>query len=129
MNIIIKKNDYVQPTEVRESMVQDICDIMLDYIDKSLPMTVFAKDNAMYLATMKSGGYKTIAHQKSNAKYDYERIHSCEMDAAFKALQDAGYFIYADRDKKTRNTTYRFSKKPVLWGVPSKTIEFDMFID
>jgi len=129
MNIRIKRNDYVQPTEVREEMVQDICDIMLDYTDKSLPMTVFAKDNAMYLATIKSGGYKTIAHQTSNVTYDYERIHSCEMDAAFKAFQDAGYHIYADKDKKTRNTTYRFSKKPVLWGVSSKTIEFDMFID
>jgi hypothetical protein len=129
MNIRIKKNDYVQPTEVRESVVQDICDIMLDYTDKSLSMTVFAKDNAMYLATMKSGSYKTIAHQTSNVTYDYERIHSCEMDAAFKAFQDAGYHIYADKDKKTRNTTYRFSKKPVMWGIQSKTVEFDMFID
>lgn len=129
MNIRIKKNDYVQPTEVREEIVQGICDIMLDYMDKSLPMTVFVKDNAMYLATMKNGGYKAIAHQTSNASCEYTRIHSCEMDAAFKSFQDAGYHIYADRDKKTKNVTYRFSKKPVLWGVASKTIEFDMFID
>jgi hypothetical protein len=129
MNIRIKKNDYVQPTEVRERIVQDICDIMLSYTDKSLPLTVFAKDNALYLGTTKDGQYKTVTHATSNSIYDCVRIHGTEMDAAFKAFQDAGYFIYPEKDKKTRNTTYRFSKKPVLWGVQSKTVEFDMFID
>jgi len=129
MNIRIKKNDYVQPIEVREFVVQSICDIMLDHTEKSLPMTVFAKDNALYLSITVNGGYKTIAHSERNVGCEYMRIHSCEMDAAFKAFQDAGYFIYPDKDKKTRNTTYRFSKKPVLWGIASKTVEFDMFID
>lgn len=129
MNIKIKRNDYVQPTEVRDEVVQSICDIMLDYMEKSLSMTVFVKNSAIYVATTKSTGYKLIAHQTSNVLCDYTRIHSCEMDAAFKAFQDAGYHIYAEKDKKTRNVTYRFSKKPVMWGVPSKTLEFDMFID
>lgn len=129
MKISIKKNDYVQPTEVREDVVQDICDVMLDYTEKSLPMTVFVKDNALYLGTSKDGLYKTVTHSTSNSIYNCVRIHSTEMDAAFKAFQDAGYHIYADKDKKTRNVTYRFSKKPVFWGIASKTIEFDMFID
>jgi len=129
MNIRIKKNDYVQPIEVREFVVQSICDIMLDYTEKSLPMTVFAKDNALYLSITVNGGYKTISHSERNVGCEYTRINSCEMDAAFKAFQDAGYFIYPDKDKKTRNVTYRFSKKPVMWGIASKTVEFDMFID
>lgn len=129
MKIRIKKNDYVQPTEVREDVVQDICDVMMDYTEKSLPMTVFVKDNALYLGTSKDGLYKTVTHSTSNSIYNCVRIHSTEMDAAFKAFQDAGYHIYADKDKKTRNVTYRFSKKPVFWGIASKTIEFDMFID
>ena len=95
MNIRIKKNDYVQPTEVRERIVQDICDIMLSYTDKSLPLTVFAKDNALYLGTTKDGQYKTVTHATSNSIYDCVRIHGTEMDAAFKAFQDAGYFISA----------------------------------
>jgi hypothetical protein len=129
MNIRIKRNDYVQPTEVRERIVQDICDVMLEYTDKLLPLTVFAKDNALYLGTTKDGQYKTVTHATSNSIYDCVRIHGTEMEAAFKAFQDAGYFIYAEKDKKTRNTTYRFSKKPVMWGIASKTVEFDMFID
>ena len=129
MNIRIKRNDYVQPTEVREKVVQDICDVMLEYTDKLLTLTVFAKDNALYLRTTEDGLCKTITHATSNSNYCCVRIHGTEMEAAFKAFQDAGYFIYPEKDKKTRNTTYRFSKKPVLWGILSKTVEFDMFID
>ena len=129
MNIKIKRNDYVQPTEVRERIVQDICDIMLEYTDKLLPLTVFAKDNALYLGTTKDGQYKTVTHATSNSIYDCVRIHGTEMEAAFKAFQDAGYFIYPQKDKKTRNVTYRFSKKPVFCGIESEIVEFDMFID
>lgn len=129
MNIRIKKNDYVQPTEVRESVVQNICDVLLEYVDKSLPLTVYVKSAVLYLGNRKNDGTKVINHSMLNTATEYIRIHSCEMNAAFVALQDAGYFIYLERDKKTKTSTYRFSKKPVLWGERSKTIEFDMFID
>ncbi len=129
MNIRIIKNDYVQPVEVREHVVQSICDTLLDYMDKSIPLTVYVKSAVLYLGTSKATDLKVITHSTLNTATDYIRIHSCEMDCAFKALQDAGYFIYLERDKKTKTSTYRFSKKPVLWGVPAKTLEFDVFID
>ena len=129
MEIKIKRNDYVQPTEVREEVVQSICDILLDYVEKSLSLTVYVNTAVLYLATSKFDGAKVINHSTLNTATDYIRIHSCEMDAAFKAFQDAGYFIYLERDKKTKTSTYRFSKKPVLWGVPAKNLEFDVFID
>ena len=129
MNIKIKKNDYVQPTEIRENIVQGICDVLLEYVDRSLPLTVYVKSAVLFIGTRKSDGTKVISHSQLNTDTDYIRINSCEMNASFQALQDAGYFIYLERDKKTKTSTYRFSKKPVLWGVPAKTIEFDMFID
>ena len=129
MNIRIIKNDYVQPVEVRESVVQSICDILLGYVNKSLSLTVYVKSAELYLGTSKATGEMVITHSTLNTATEYIRIHSCEFDAAFKAFQDAGYFIYLERDKKTKTSTYRFSKKPVLWGVPAKTLEFDVFID
>jgi hypothetical protein len=51
------------------------------------------------------------------------------MEEVFKVIQDAGYHIYLERDKETKSSHYRFSKKPVLDGIKSKILEFDVFID
>ena len=129
MNIRIVKNDYVQPIEVREFVVQSICDIIMEnYLDRATNLTVYAKSAELHLCLHKDG-CKSISHSTLNNNVEYVRIHSCEMDAAFKAFQDAGYHIFLERDKKTRVSTYRFSKKPVLWGVEAKNIDFDVFID
>ena len=129
MNIRIIKNDYVQPTEVRESVVQDICDIIMEsYVDRAINITVYAKSAILYVCVSKDGK-KSIAHSMLNSNNTYIRIHSCEIDAAFKVFQDAGYHIFVERDKKAKTTTYRFSKKPVLWGEEAKNLEFDVFID
>ena len=133
MNIKIKQNDYVQPTEVRENIVQSLCDIILDqYLDKFMSIPVYVKHAELYIGTYVSNKGATpliIARSTMNSGYTYERVHSCEVNEAFKSLQDAGYFIFMDRDKKTKNTEYKFSKKPVLNGVTAKNMEFDMFID
>lgn len=130
MNIRIIKNDYVQPTEVRETVVQDICDIIMDnYLNRATNLTVYAKSAELYICHHKAGNL-SISHSMMNSDNNkYIRIHSCEMDAAFKVLQDAGYHIYLERNKKDRISTYRFSKKPVLWGEEAKNLEFDVFID
>ncbi len=134
MNIKIKKNDYTQPTEVRENIVQSLCDIILDqYLDRFMCIDIHVKHAEMYVGTYIGAREEATKHiitrSTMNSGYSYERVRSCEMDEAFKAIQDAGYFIYLNRDKKTRNTEYKFSKKPVLNGVTAKNVEFDMFID
>lgn len=129
MNIRIIKNDYVQPTEVREHVVQGICDvIIMNLLDRATNITVYAKSPELYMCEHNES-YKTISHSTIHTDKKYTRIHSCEMDAAFKALQDAGYHIFMEHDKKSKTYTYRFSKKPVLWGVEAKNIGFDVFID
>ena len=129
--ITIPQNDYVQPTEVRESVVQDICDILLEsFTDKNTSITIYPKSAELYVGKHKGNEYKDIITRSTlNKGFDYIRIRSCEMDEAYKAYQDAGYHIYLERDKKTRASTYRFSKKPVLDAIKSKNLEFDVFID
>ena len=139
MNIKIKENDYVQPTEVRENVVQTLCNIILeDYLDRvSSSITIYVKSAELYIGTHKryeldKGDVVSpfvITRSTLNQNYSYIRVHSCEMDEAFKVIQDAGYHIYLERDKKTKSSHYRFSKKPVLDGVVAKNLEFDVFID
>ena len=134
MNIKIKENDYVQPTEVRENMVQTMCNIILsDYLDKYASIVIYPKSAELYIATYVAGGETNapflITRSTINKNYSYIRLHSCEVNEVFKVLQDAGYHIFLERDKKTRESHYRFSKKPVLDGVAAKILEFDVFID
>lgn len=135
MNIKIIANDYVQPTEVRENIVQTLCNVILeDYLDKNTSIAIYPKHAELYIGTFNGNRCDTttpflITRSTLNTHYDYTRIHSCEMEEAFKVIQDAGYHIYLERDKKARDSHYRFSKKPVLDGVKSKILEFDVFID
>lgn len=127
--ISIPKNDYVQPTEVRENVVQSVCNLLLGYLDKPMSINIYPKSAELYVGVHKSTNEGIITRSTLNTGYSYTRIHSCEMDEAFKAFQDAGYHIYLERDKKTKASTYRFSKKPVLDAVVAKNLEFDVFID
>ena len=135
MNIKIIANDYVQPTEVRENVVQTLCNVILeDYLDKNMSIAIYPKHAELYIGTFKGNRCDTttpflITRSTLNKNYDYTRIHSCEMEEVFKVIQDAGYHIYLERDKKVRDSHYRFSKKPVLDGIKSKILEFDVFID
>ena len=134
MNIKIKENDYVQPTEVRENVVQTLCNVILeDYLDKNMSIAIYPKHAELYIGTFKGHEDTTtpflITRSTLNKNYTYIRIHSCEMEEVFKVIQDAGYHVYLERDKKMRDSHYRFSKKPVLDGIKSKILEFDVFID
>lgn len=135
MSIKIIANDYVQPTEVRENVVQTLCNVILeDYLDKNMSIAIYPKHAELYVGTFKGNRCDTttpflITRSTLNKNYTYTRIHSCEMEEAFKVIQDAGYHIYLERDKKTKSSHYRFSKKPVLDGVVAKNLEFDVFID
>jgi hypothetical protein len=135
MDIKIIANDYVQPTEVRENVVQTLCNVILeDYLDKNTSIAIYPKNAELYIGTFKGNRCDTttpflITRSTLNKNYDYTRIHSCEMEEVFKVIQDAGYHIYLERDKKARDSHYRFSKKPVFDGIKSKILEFDVFID
>lgn len=128
IRINIPMNDYVQPTEVREKVVQMICDsILKTYLDRHDLVFEWKEPKA----TLCVHGYKTaFLSPTSNNVYKEENIsvRSCEMSAAFDILQEAGYFIYPAINTYGE-TIYHFSTKPSYAGRCGKKTSFDLFID
>ena len=132
MEIKINKNEYVQPTEVREQVVQMICNSLLHhYLDSDDYKDIefaWKKPQAQILVH----GYKTpylMGGAERSKLYDENIIvRTCEMKAAFDALQDAGYYIYGFLCTNG-NTSYHISSKPVYAGRKAGRVTFDLFID
>lgn len=132
IKINIPQNDYVQPTDVREEVVQMICNSLLHhYLDSDDCRDIefaWKKPQAQILVH----GYKTpylTGGAERNKVYDENIIvRTCEMKAAFDALQDAGYYIYGFLSW-TGNTSYHISSKPVYAGRNAERTSFSVFID
>lgn len=126
IKINIPQNDYVQPTEVREEVVEMICKAFLNeevFHPFGLPPhylpTVFVARND------KKDSYK-FCSEKNEYPYNRQgytsfiRINGTEMQAAFEVLQKAGYFMYKVYTRALLSGIYvpRFgyicSKKPFL---------------
>ena len=120
IKVNIPQNDYVQPKEVRESVVQDICDAFLQ--------------NCIY-HPFNDGMYRHSDHRVNRGRVyvtfhsDNEgtRFNGAEMKAAFRALRDAGYhmfrvYIYGSW------MGYKCSKKPYMEN-GNEVFEFNDFID
>ena len=121
IKVNIPSNDYVQPTEIRQDVVQRICDIILKhYLDSSNEVR-FTDENAVLFI-----GTRTICNREFEG---FTRIHGCEMNAAFQALKQAGYYIYGTYNVTWREHTYNFSKKPVYNGSSHHVENFTSFID
>lgn len=98
ITVNIPKNDYVQPTEVRQEVVQYICDAFLStsvwrifhperqsaYRGKTLYVMVSKRSGKAY----GFGGY-AASDSDVNIRFNGE-----EMKAAFKALRNAGYHMF-----------------------------------
>ena len=127
IKINIPMNDYVQPTEVREGVVQMICDsILKTYMDKRDLVFEWKAPKA----TLCVHGYKTalLSPTSNNVYKENISVRSCEMSAAFDILQEAGYFIYSAINTYGE-TIYHFSTKPSYAGRYGKKVSFDLFID
>lgn len=142
IKVNIPKNDYVQPTEVREKVVQDICNHIIHWMKNSceegfyqLRIKDFDYTSAMlYLIYSSSEKTETSGFQ-DNGKIDKERypfhvkVRTCEMKAVFKVMQKAGYHIFGSHNITDNVHTYTFTTKPVLNGRKAEKIDFGMFID
>lgn len=100
MEIIVNipKNDYVQPTEVRQDVVQYICDAFLSTgvwrIFHSERQSAY-RGKTLYVRVNKRSG-KAYGFGDSEA-FDSDvniRFNGEEMKAAFKALRNAGYHMF-----------------------------------
>lgn len=114
----IPQNDYVQPTEVRQEVVQAICDAFLNgsmfdtgYLGNSAPTVYVCKEHNRKRYSFSSRTYPIYGGPGFD---ECIRIHGVEMQAAFEALRKAGYYITIHH--LTTEITYRCSKKPERGG-------------
>ena len=130
IKINIPQNDYVQPTEVRQEVVQGICE-------------AFLGNNVWSIFHPSSGGRyrnrsKYIIRHKGEQKYygfSDEVFHSdecttfngAEIKAAFYALRNAGYHMFRVYEYGTW-LGYQCSKKPYMERC-EEVYDFNDFID
>jgi hypothetical protein len=121
IKVNIPTNDYVQPTEIRQDVVQRICNVILKYyLDTSSEVRFTDEKSALFI------GERTITNREFEG---FTRIRGCEMNAAFQALKQAGYYIYGFYNSTWQEHTYNFSKKPVYRGSNHHVQYFAPFID
>lgn len=142
ISVNIPKNDYVQPTEVREKVVQDICNHIIYWMKNSceegfyrLGIKDFNDKNAMLYLIYRSSNKTETSGFHVNGKIDkamfpfHVKVRTCEMQAVFKVMQKAGYHIFGSHNITDNVHTYVFTSKPVLDGRDAKKIDFRLFID
>ena len=112
--IQIKKNDYVQPTEAREEVVQAICDaFMSTYSGIYHPFRQSIYREATIYAVTNKGTCPFFS--SSNESYwtgaKCYRIRGVEMKRAFEELIKAGYYMMKVYEYGTW-MGYKCSKQP-----------------
>lgn len=139
IKVNIPANDYVQPSEIREDVVQMICTYIVEkmndnYLCGEGIFNLYIDHNyweyKLYLETYKGKPYLLRCKQGSNEKFfEQIRIRGCEMDAVFDALLNAGYFIFETR-KSDGKVVYTFSKKSYYSDrTAARATVFGLFID
>lgn len=128
MGIKIQKNNYVQPAEVRQDVLQDICDIITNrYVNDINGMSFDIsklRTPELYIVSKRN---KTDAYFSRFEEESKDRVRTCEMEEAFNILQDNGYFIF--EEIRTDEIVYFFSKKPYFKNQYAKRQHFKVFID
>ena len=129
--INIPKNDYKVETEVRENVVQAICEAFL--FDGTWSC-FHPYENGMYrystIYVVKHKNSQTYYGFKSSVDSEFDegiRIRGSEMKEAFKVLIKHGYYMFRIRDYHTW-IGYICSKKPYVDG-GQRVTEFNDFID
>lgn len=109
MTINIPKNDYVVPTEAREEIVQAICNAFLSPCDQDSEFHIGSRLKT-YGIHIESPKKAEFVSKYSNHYLNEIHIRTVEMKEAFKALIDAGYYMF----KKSFEDGYYYkaSKKP-----------------
>lgn len=124
--ITIPKNNYAQPTEVREEVVQAICEaFMSSYSGVYHPIRQSQhREATIYVVTNKG---TCPFFSSSNESYwtgaKCYRIRGAEMKRAFEELIKAGYYMFRIHEYGTWSG-YKCSKVPFLSdGTPVQSFE------
>lgn len=144
--IQIKKNDYVQPTEVREEVVQAICDAFIygaehpTHVDHTYrPFSCGAYRGSTRLVAKPTcrgvvNEFKFIEQGKEYQTDITYRFNGAEMKQAFEELIHAGYYMFViyTPGKSGMWKGYRCHKKPYAkdwWEGATRVSSFEDFID
>ena len=95
--IKIEKNTWKKPTEIRENVVQDICDAFLNHCAWSTfhPYSEGCYRRATLCVVRHKGYTKAYGfHDEPFRSDEGIRVRGCEMETAFAELRKAGYHIF-----------------------------------
>lgn len=127
--IKVKRNTYEVPTEVREEVVQAICDA---FLNRSVWSVFHPTSEGMYRRASllvighKNGEWYGFHNEPFTDELSY-RVRGVEMNAAFAELRKAGYHIFKVYSFGSW-PGYRVSEKPFMEG-GTEVEEFTDFID
>lgn len=139
IKINIPANDFVQPTEVREEIVQKFCDHVIQYMDKGATkngysISILDNDHKaeVYLNFRFNGSVSGISCCKNelveSCGGESVKLRTVEMQAIFDAMQKAGYFIFGSYC--TNGTHYyNFNRRSYFSGRHATHMEFNIPID
>jgi len=131
IKINIPKNDYVQPKQVREDVVQAICDAFLESHCNSIFHPYGdgrGRSKTHFVHPRTANKYASFKGYDWAESHDgYIKLNGEEMKAAFKALQEAGYYMFRIYEYGSW-MGYECSKKPLI-EKGERVTEFNDFID
>lgn len=136
IKINIPKNNYKEPTEVRQEVVQDICNYIIRHLEYTDAVGITVYDSNYHNAGLwyrRSTNFRgetciMITNSVKSSETDkYVRVRGCEMQAVFDAMIAAGYFISGSYCITNQEHTYLFTYKPDKYD--NFVTKFTRFID
>lgn len=123
MSIKLQENTYVQPTEVREEVVQKLVDRI--YEDMSQPLSDGSSSITIFNKCYLNECNGLIITQENGGKQQRTRLRGCEIQAVLDIFYVKGYFVY--KWESSGSLSYVFYNRP-KFGTPTKPI-LAKFID
>ena len=140
ITINIPKNDYVQPTEIRQEIVQKFCEHLIYWMDRGATKngyTISFSDNTrkkaeIFLHIRRDGSISGISSYDDGLTEkcggQVVKMRTVEMKAVFEAMQKAGYFIFGVRCTDG-TVSYNFNRRDYYDGRKAFEMNFTEFID
>lgn len=105
----IPQNKWSKPVEVRTEVVQLICDTFLKGDTWWSLYSAIVK--SPYSDKMEFGDTENYGYRCSRKSEEIVEFHENEMRAAFKALQEAGWYFESDYRAGSSRKWYKLTKK------------------
>ena len=136
ITVNIPQNNFVKQTEVRQDVVQRICDHILDYIDCVPNVGTYSfsisdsetKSPQFYVIIRKDGSTSGFCSWDDPLYKNKIRVRTCEMALVFDVLQKGGYFIFGSYCTSGYHS-YTISRRDYFDGRKATRMDFTLPID